>query len=154
MLTYRRGLFFLAGSALSAWIIYGYKCYYEYASYRLIEELVPEKYRLRNTADSEWLVFDPAGLTESDFENCYRKACYYDSLQQTDSSCYYYEKVLSHHDSPNEKEYEKIFSCENDYWDYKYAKWIKYSKACEKTGDKKQKSLLECELKSFQDQIK
>ena len=154
MVGYRRVLMFVIIGTLIACVIWGYMSYYEYtynkSKYRFIEKLVPEKYRLRNTADDEWLIFDPCGLTESDFEYCYSKACHYDSLQQADSSRYYYEKLLSHHNSPNEKEYEKIFSCENDYKEYRYAKWVKYSMASEKTGDKKIRLLLDIELKSFQ----
>lgn len=151
---YRRILFFVVVVALAAWILYGYKCYYDYAyeklEYTLIEELVPEKYRLRNTADDEWLLFDPSGLTESDFDSCYKKACHFDSLQKKDSSLYYYKKVLSHHHSGNEKEYEKIFSCGNDYWDYKHDKWKKYSVAAERTGNKKLSSVLNMEMETFE----
>jgi hypothetical protein len=151
---YRRILFFVAVVALAACILYGYMCYYEYQynkdEYHIIEQMVPEKYRLRNTADDEWLLFDPSGLTESDFYTCYRKACYFDSLQQKDSSLYYYKKVLSHHHSRNEEEYEKIFSCGNDYWDYKHDKWRKYSVAAERTGNKKFSSVLNMEMETFE----
>jgi hypothetical protein len=150
---YQRILFYSLAVALSVWILYGYKCYYDYTyeklKYRLIENLVPEKYRLRDTADSEWLLFNSSGLTETEFDSYYSKACYFDSLQQTDSSRYYFRKILSHHDSPNEREYEKIFSCGNDYWEYKNVKWMKYSKACEKTGDKEMRSALKAEREFF-----
>lgn len=40
---------------------------------------------------------------------------------------YFSEKLLDYRDSYNEKQYEEIFSCHNEYWEYKEKILFEYS---------------------------
>jgi hypothetical protein len=86
-------------------------------------------------AGEDYLLFlNPFQADQKYFDNNFEIA--EQKLKQGDTieAKKYYCKALEYRGTQNEKQRENIYSCANDYWEYKLDKILKYSKAFEICG--------------------
>jgi len=93
-----------------------------------------EHYTLYDVVEDEMLFLNPFQPLKSDYDYYALNASIYLKKKDTANARYFFRKMLTYRNSFNERQYEEIFSCGNEYWEYKQKLQLKYSQAYEVTG--------------------
>lgn len=95
-----------------------------------------QHYTLYDVVDDRLIYLNPFRPLPKDCNSYVTELSTYLTQKDSVKARYISEKLLAYRDSYNEKQFEEIFSCGNDYWDYKNKMLMGYSVAYEITGQK------------------
>jgi len=92
------------------------------------------KYSYYDVADDELIYLNQFNSTEKDYVYFTLNANIYSKKNDLVNAKYFSKKILSYRNTYNEKQFEKLFSCGNNYWEYKQKKLLNYSTSYERIG--------------------
>lgn len=88
-------------------------------------------YTYTKPSDDTLLFLNPFQPDQQSFSRDYAQAEKALKKRDTVTAKQYFERALRFHGSFNERQWENIYSCANDLWEYKCDKLLKYSRAYE-----------------------
>lgn len=85
------------------------------------------KYTSIKIGSGKTLFYNPFGIDETTFKQEYNTAVEYLKQNHPIKAAEHFGKAIKYSGTHNEKTREQLFSCGNDYWEYKQEKLLKYS---------------------------
>jgi len=95
-----------------------------------------KNYTLYDVVEDRLIYLNPFRPLRKDLSTYITNLSFSLATKDTVKARYFSEKLLDYRNSYNEKQYEEIFSCHNEYWEYKEKILFEYSVSYQLTGQR------------------